>query len=126
MVPLASMGDIAFLLIIFFMLVGSLMKTANVAIENPESEDVIQQDSPQITVILDEEGVLWLQGVTLDKSALADGVQALAGGHADRSVHVRIHRTHLRRDFMPVLEALSEAGVKLVLEGALPTRNDVL
>ena len=38
--PTSSMGDIAFLLIIFFILASNFMKTANVDAEKPSSEEV--------------------------------------------------------------------------------------
>jgi biopolymer transport protein ExbD len=115
--PTASMGDIAFLLIIFFMLASNFMKTANVKAEDPVSADVEKQDAPQVTVVLDEDGTVWLQGVAIGITELAGGVQAAVGDHRERPVHVRIHRTHRRKDFLPVIEALSEAGVRMVLAG---------
>jgi biopolymer transport protein ExbD len=111
--PTASMGDIAFLLIIFFMLASNFMKTANVKAEDPVSADVEKQDAPQVTVVLDEDGTVWLQGVAIGITELAGGVQAAVGDHRERPVHVRRHRTH----FLPVIEALSEAGVRMVLAG---------
>ena len=41
--PLSSMGDIAFLLIIFFMLASNFMKTNKVELEKPLSPDLEQQ-----------------------------------------------------------------------------------
>ena len=38
--PTSSMGDIAFLLIIFFVLASHFMKTANIEAEKPTSEAV--------------------------------------------------------------------------------------
>ena len=37
--PLSSMGDIAFLLIIFFMLASNFMKTGNVDLQRPGGAD---------------------------------------------------------------------------------------
>ena len=42
--PLSSMGDIAFLLIIFFMLASNFMKTNKVELEKPASPDLEQQE----------------------------------------------------------------------------------
>lgn len=117
LLPTASMGDIAFLLIIFFMLASNFMKTANVKAEDPASPDVEPQDAAQVQVVLDDEGTLWLQGVVIGITELSGAVQAAVGEHRDRPVHVRIHKTHPRKDFLPVIEALSEAGVRIVLAG---------
>ena len=43
--PLSSMGDIAFLLIIFFMLASNFMKTANVDLEEAHAADLERQEA---------------------------------------------------------------------------------
>ena len=70
-IPTASMGDIAFLLIIFFMLASNFMKSANVKAEEPASPDVEQQEPALVSVIYDQEGKLWLQGVEIGMGELA-------------------------------------------------------
>ena len=115
--PMASMGDIAFLLIIFFMLASTFMKSSNMQLEEARSAELDKQEAPMVTVVLDEAGTLWLQGQPCGVAELSGAVQALVGDHRDRPVHVRIDRRQPRRVYMPVIEALSEAGVKLVLAG---------
>jgi len=83
-----------------------------------ESQDLESQEQPQVTVVMDESGDVWLQGVNIvDVRFLADGVIQVVGDHKERPVHVKIHKTIERKDFLPVLEALSESGVKIVLAG---------
>ena len=115
-VSVVAMGDIAFLLIIFFILVGNFMKD-NMKVTPPRSEDLQPQEAPQVIVVMDEAREVWLQGVKIPIDALSDMVQTMVGDHRDRPVHVKIHRTIEHKDFLPVIEALSEAGVKIVLAG---------
>jgi len=115
-VSVVAMGDIAFLLIIFFILVGNFMKD-NMKFTPPVSMDLESQETPQVIVVMDESREVWLQGVNLHIDLLSAGVQQMVGDHRDRPVHVKIHKTVERKDFLPVLEALSEAGVKIVLAG---------
>ena len=116
-VSVVAMGDIAFLLIIFFILAGNFMKD-NMKFTPAESQDLESQEQPQVTVVMDESGDVWLQGVNIvDVRFLADGVIQVVGDHKERPVHVKIHKTIERKDFLPVLEALSESGVKIVLAG---------
>ena len=124
LVPTSSMGDIAFLLIIFFILAGNFMKD-NAKMEKPVSPDIEEQDMPQITVTVDEAGELWLMGINIMISELSAGVQLAVGDHKDRPVFVKIHKTIERRDFLPVLEALSEAGVKGMLAGDRGEPNQI-
>ena len=116
LVPTTSMGDIAFLLIIFFILAGNFMKN-NMKLTNPLSPDVEQQEIPQVTVVMDEAEELWFQGERIDISQLTSKVQDMIGDRKDRPVHVKIHKTIERKTFLPVIEALSEAGVKVILAG---------
>lgn len=60
--PLASMGDIAFLLIIFFMLASNFMKTANADMEEPRSSDLEQQEAAKLSVTMDRNGDIWFEG----------------------------------------------------------------
>lgn len=117
-IPTASMGDIAFLLIIFFMLASNFMKSANVKAEEPASPDVEPQEPALVSVIYDQDGQLWLQGVEIGMSELAGGVQVAVGDDRKLPVHVKIDKASTGVDFLPVIRSLSEAGVRIMLTGA--------
>ena len=117
-IPTASMGDIAFLLIIFFMLASNFMKSANVKAEEPASPDVEAQEPALVSVIYDQDGKLWLQGVEIGMSELAGGVQVAVGDDRKLPVHVKIDKSRTGADFLPMIQALSEAGVRIMLTGA--------
>lgn len=122
-IPTASMGDIAFLLIIFFMLASNFMKSANVVAEEPASPDVEAQEPPQVSVVLDRDGRLWLQGIEIGVAELTAGVQSGIGEDRRRPVHVKIDKSRQGSDFLPVIEALCQADVKIMLVG---TREDAV
>jgi biopolymer transport protein ExbD len=111
MIPLASMGDIAFLLIIFFMLVSSFMKNT-MEFDPATSDDVRDLPPAELSVVLDKFNRLWLQGIEITPNELAPAVEVLVGDRrADSRVHLSIHKELKRKDYMPVIEALSETGV---------------
>lgn len=130
-VPTSSMGDIAFLLIIFFLLASNFMKSANIEATDPESPDVEVQESPQISVIYDAEGRLWLQGLEISVEELTAGVQQVLGSNHNTPVHVRIDKYQRGEKFLPIIEALSDAGARMLLAGgksddnAIPPQNNV-
>ena len=117
--PLTSFGDIAFLMIIFFMLASNFMKSANMMLTEARSGGLERQDAAKVSVVLDEDGVLWFEGSVCTPSELVSLLKVRAEDLHDAPVHVRIHATHPRRTFMPVIEAVSEAGMKMVLTGEL-------
>lgn len=115
--PLSSMGDIAFLLIIFFMLASNFMKTGNVELEKPSAPELDQQEAAKASVMMDEHGVIWYEGHESSTAEIEGALKALAENNHDLLVHVTIHKDLLRKDYMPVINAVSGAGCKMVLTG---------
>jgi len=117
MIPLASMGDIAFLLIIFFMVVSSFMK--NKQQFDPAGSQYVQSvDAAQIAVTLDEDERLWIQGQEVTAAQIGAVVETLVEQHPhDTLVHVNVHKEHEWDVCRPVIEALSATGVKFVFTG---------
>ena len=111
------MGDIAFLLIIFFMLASNFMKTNKVELEKPGSPDLEQQEPPKSSVVMDKEGRIWYEGAQVRPDEVTEALKALAEKNRDHTVHVAIDKDLKRRDFMPLIEAISESGAKLILTG---------
>lgn len=115
--PLSSMGDIAFLLIIFFMLASNFMKTNKVELDRPGSPDLEQQEPPKSTVLMDKDGKIWYEGAQVQTHEVTDALKTLAENNHDYAVHVSIDKALTRKDFMPLIEAVSESGAKLILTG---------
>ena len=115
--PTSSMGDIAFLLIIFFILASNFMKTANVEAEHPASEAVDSVEDAQVSVIVDTEGKFYVQGIEVSKGEIEGAVTQAVGDHRDKPVHLLVDKALTKEQYMPVMEALGAAGVKVVLVG---------
>jgi biopolymer transport protein ExbD len=115
--PTSSMGDIAFLLIIFFILASNFMKTANVEAEKPASESVESVEDAQVSVIVDQAGKYYVQGLEVSKEEIESAVTQAVGDKRDQPVHLLVDKNVARGQFMPAMEALGAAGVKVVLVG---------
>ena len=115
--PTSSMGDIAFLLIIFFILASNFMKTANVEAEKPASSDVDTVEDAQVSVIVDVEGKFFVQGIEVSQAEIESAVLQAVGDHKDKPVHLLVDKELTKEKFMPAMEALGAAGVKVVLVG---------
>lgn len=115
--PLSSMGDIAFLLIIFFMLASNFMKTGNVELEKPDAPSLEQQEPPKCSVLLDKDGQIWFEGTQVSKGEVTSALKELAKKDHEYTVHVAIHKDLTKKDFMPLIEAISESGAKMILTG---------
>ena len=115
--PLSSMGDIAFLLIIFFMLASNFMKTANVDLEEAHAADLERQEAAKQSVTMDREGVIWFQGQQVGANELADLIKPFVEQDKTLAVHVSIHKSLTHKDFEPLIQAISESGARLILNG---------
>ncbi|OGV53077.1 MAG: hypothetical protein A2X49_17230 [Lentisphaerae bacterium GWF2_52_8] len=116
--PIASMGDIAFLLIIFFMLTSKFMKESHVIFKEAESPDIKQIEDSAISVIVDNEAKIWLQGKLCGSPEdLRLAVERLVMDKKDKVVMLKVDRNIKESEFGPILVSLSKAGVKIAMIG---------
>lgn len=115
-IPVASMGDIAFLLIIFFLVCSEASKdNSKLKLEPPVSEHV---KKTKVTVVarvdIDENGQIYLDGAQVEGAkAVEGGVRnAVANTVSDEQRHVQLRcdKSQPREIFQPVLQAIAEAG----------------
>lgn len=111
------MGDIAFLLIIFFMLASNFMKTGNVELDKPEAPALEQQEAAKSSVMMDKDAVIWYDGAQVGAPEITEALKAFAEKDRDFAVHVTVHKDLTRKEFMPLIEAISESGAKMILTG---------
>ena len=117
MVPIASMGDIAFLLIIFFMLTSNFIKEAHVVLDRPTAPDIEEMKESQISVSMDKEGQAWLQGEPCPVEVIEEGVAALLADRDDKLVMLKIDREAPHEVYGEVFLQLSRAGAEIALVG---------
>ncbi len=115
--PTSSMGDIAFLLIIFFVLASNFMKSANIEAERPSSPESRPVDDAQVEVVVDRNGACYVQGIEVEASLVESAVVQAVGDHRDRPVSLLVDRNLPKKSYMPVVEALGSAGVRVILVG---------
>jgi biopolymer transport protein ExbD len=116
-VPTASMGDIAFLLIIFFILTTSFAKEKQVKLKNPVSRDIYAMKEPPVFVSVDKDGAVWCQGRRCSAEALEEEVKTAVASRAEKLVKLRVDRGVRQEQYGPVFMALSRAGVEIALVG---------
>ena len=125
MPPVASMGDIAFLLIIFFMLCSSFARDTPVEWTPPSAIEVQDiEETIRHSVAIDADGRVYFNGKETMASSLAGELEAELGGleKADRLVRFKCDREITRRVYEPVLEAMAEAGAVVVAIGEEPPK----
>ena len=117
LIPMASMGDIAFLLIIFFLLTSNFIKEGHVKIEQAEAPDIESLEESSVSVSVDETGEVWLQGSPCPMDILGRGVETLLANQDNKVVMLKIDRNVPQEKFGEVFLELSKAGAELALVG---------
>ena len=116
LVPVASMADIAFLLIIFFMVCSRFAKDPGVKIDPPTTVEVSQLDDYPMVVLIDETGSIYFQGKKVGgHEQVEDEVRKLVEGKSDekaRTVLLRCDRSVEKHVFEPVVEAIANSSIK--------------
>ncbi len=119
LIPIGSFADIAFLLIIFFMLASNLVREARLDYTPPKSPDIEDTEQEPISITVDKDGVVYLQGDECPVAALETMVSQILERRTEKSVLVNIDENITEEQFGPVLLALSKAEAEPVLTGTL-------
>jgi biopolymer transport protein ExbD len=110
-IPTVSLGDIAFLLIIFFLLTSNFYKESPLKLKPPRAADLKNLQEFPVSVSIDQSGRIFLQGKQVpDAEAVEWGVAALTKGKASaegRTVMFKCDDAIPRDVFEPVLDAIS-------------------
>ena len=114
-VPVASMGDIAFLLIIFFLVASEFNKDRKVPMQLPKSVEAKQIKAKIVArVDIDSEGQIYLDGKpVIDAREVGVGLDILLQGtvsDVQRNVRFRCDEAQPKDVYGPVLQAIAEAG----------------
>jgi len=120
-VPLASMGDIAFLLIIFFIIASNFTKDPPAEVQMARSMQVDPLAQARVLVVIDQEHGLWVNGEPRDSAEQIEWeVLALLEGRDEpeqRVVHLKVDRRAPKRVYEPVINAIAQAGGVLAAVG---------
>lgn len=120
-VPTASMGDIAFLLNIFFILCSNFVKESGIKYQPPKAGDVITVKESSTSVTIDVDSKIYLNGKPIESHAvLKVKLEELLTNKTTpeaRSVMFKCDAGVAREEFEPALEAIVNAGGIIVAVG---------
>jgi biopolymer transport protein ExbD len=114
-IPLNSMSDVAFLLLIFIMLVALINYRKEVKIEYPEAKTALRtSEEKNLEVWLDREGSIYLDGDSADLLALEGVISDLYRSAPDTRVHIIADRGTPYEKINAVLEVLQILQYRVV------------
>jgi biopolymer transport protein ExbD len=120
-VPLNSMSDVAFLLLIFIMLVALINYRKEVKIEYPEAETAKKTSAEKnLEIWVDQAGNLYLNGTGSDLGTIEAGIIEAYQKAPDTRVHIIADRnTPFERinGVLEILQLLQYRVVRFVVKG---------
>lgn len=111
-VPSMAMGDIAFNLLIFFVILAKATDDSHLQWDPAETIDVTQAGAAKVSIVIDAESKYYLNGQQVGIAQLAPQIEQILVGSTgeDRRVLLKVHRNATANHFEPIIEAVSEAG----------------
>jgi len=114
-IPLNSMSDVAFLLLIFIMLVALINYRKEVKIEYPNAKTALRtSEEKNLEVWIDREGGIYLDGDDADLLSLERKIAELYRGAPDTRVHIIADRNTPYEKINAALEVLQVLQYRVV------------
>ena len=111
---MASMTDIVFLLLIFFLLTSTLVAPQALKLVLPKGKGQ-NLESKVIRISIDSLSVYHLEQKPLSKSALQAEIRALASADTGQTLMLQAHHRVPVQEVVDVMQWSREAGLKMVL-----------
>jgi biopolymer transport protein ExbD len=114
-IPLSSMSDIGFLLLVFIMLVSLINYRKEVKIEYPEAQKALRTtEEKNLEVWIDLEGDIYLDGTPADRGAFEQMISHLYTSAPDTRVHIIADKNTTYENINSVLEIMQLLQYRVV------------
>ena len=109
-VPLTSLIDIVFLLLIYFLLTTNFMVEEGIKIKLPQAKAAAPQTEEVITVYVDQQGRAFLGTQEVSLARLFDRLKEMIRGRQNKLVVVRADRAVILNKAVKVMDIAKAAG----------------
>jgi len=114
-IPLNSMSDVAFLLLIFIMLVALINYRKEVKIAYPEAKTALRtSEEKNLEVWIDKDGGVYIDGTISDLLTLENTIASLYRSAPDTRVHIIADQNTLYEKINAVLEVMQILQYRVV------------
>jgi biopolymer transport protein ExbD len=109
-VPLTSLIDIVFLLLIYFLLTTNFMVEEGIKIKLPQAKAAAPQTEEVITVYVDQQGRAFLGTEEVSIAGLFDRLKEMIGNRENKLVVIRADRAVILNKAVKVMDVAKAAG----------------
>lgn len=107
---IAPLIDIVFLLLVFFMLTSTFLAPEAIELELPESSSAEPVETTPVTVSLDSQGRLALNGESIERERLRPALEALLKRDADAPVTLKSDARTELQEILEIMDEIRAAG----------------
>jgi len=108
--PLTSLIDIVFLLLIYFLLTTNFMVDEGIKIKLPQAKASAPQTEQEVTVYVDREGRAFLGNKEISLGNLFRRLKEMIGGQQNALVVIRADRRAVLNKVVRVMDVVKAAG----------------
>ncbi len=113
MASLTPLIDVVFLLLIFFMLTTSFLKTQSLSVVTPApNASELPTDARVVEIWLMGDGTLRVDGTPVARENVTEAVKAGIGGRKDMTVTILAESGSRTQAFVSAIEAARQAGAR--------------
>lgn len=109
-IPLTSLIDIVFLLLIYFLLTTNFMVEEGIKIKLPQAKASAPQTEEVIVVYVDRQGRAFLGTQEVSLAMLFDRLREMIGGRQNKLVVIRADRAVILNKAVKVMDVAKAAG----------------
>jgi len=99
------------------MLTSNFMKESKLELEEAQAPDIQELKDSQISVSVDEDGNIYLQGAEINIDNLMSEVEAYISDKDDKTVMLKIDKKLKQEQFGDIFIELSKSGAEIALVG---------
>jgi biopolymer transport protein ExbD len=108
--PMTSLIDIVFLLLVYFLLTTNFMVDEGINIKLPQAQAASPQTEEEITIYVDEEGRAFLMNQEISLDQLFKQLKEMIGNQEDRLVVIKADRSVILNKLIKVMDVSKSAG----------------
>jgi len=111
-IDLTPMLDVVFIMLIFFIVTATFVKEIALDVNKPPDVDVVTSESESITIVIRSNDDIELDGLTIDKRAVAAQIVRRKAENPKASVAVLAHSKSTADTLVSVVNSIKEAGIR--------------
>ncbi|EZQ13941.1 MAG TPA: biopolymer transporter ExbD [Candidatus Pseudomonas excrementavium] len=122
-IDLTPMLDVVFIMLIFFIVTSTFIKTTGIEVNTPTADSSEQQPKGNILIAVDPNGEIWIDRQQVDIRAVRAAVERMRVDQPDSTVVVQADRDARSGLVIQVMDQVRMAGVQDVALAATAGAN---